>query len=74
MVDTDERQAVSALAEETGWTLRRAERNDYFTKGDIRVHVVWQNDSAVNGGTLYHDDLLTSYSRELPTVQSWLRR
>lgn len=74
MVDTDERQAVSALAQETGWTQRTAERNDYFAKGGIRVHIVWQDDSALNGGTLFHDDLLTSYSRELPTVQSWLRR
>ncbi|MBX7455073.1 hypothetical protein GR927_44425 [Mycolicibacterium sp. 3033] len=74
MVDTDERQAFSALAEQTGWTQRTSERNDYFSKGAVRVHVVWQNDSLVNGGTLFHDDLLTSYSRELPTVQSWLKR
>ncbi|KMO79960.1 hypothetical protein EUA04_15940 [Mycolicibacterium obuense] len=74
MVDTDERQAFSALAEQTGWAHRSSERNDYFAKGSVRVHVVWQDDSVVNGGTLYHDDLLTSYTRELPTVQSWLRR
>ncbi|TRW82467.1 hypothetical protein FK535_13880 [Mycolicibacterium sp. 018/SC-01/001] len=74
MVDTDERQAFSALAEQTGWTQRRSERNDYFAKGDVRVHVVWRDDAALNGGTLFHDDILTSYSRELPTVQSWLKR
>lgn len=74
MVDTDERQAFSALAEQTGWTHRAAERNDYFEKGTVRVHVVWQGDSAISGGTLFHDDLLQSYSKELPTVQAWLRR
>ena len=74
MVDTDERQAFSTLAAQTGWTHRTAERNDYFAKGDVRVHVVWQDGSAMNGGTLYHDDIMASFSRELPTVQSWLKR
>jgi hypothetical protein len=74
MVDTVERQEFSELAEQTGWTRRTSERNDYFAKGEVRVHVVWSDDTAINGGTLYHDDILTSYSRELPTVQGWMRR
>jgi hypothetical protein len=74
MPDTDERQALSSLADETGWTHRIAERNDYFVKGSIRVHTVWAGDTELSGGTLYHDDLLTSYSRDLGTVKGWLRR
>jgi hypothetical protein len=74
MADTDERQAFSALAEETGWTRRVADRNDYFDKGIVRVHVVWTGDTAISGGTLYHDDIMQSFSRELPTVQGWLKR
>ena len=51
MVDTDERQAVSALAEQTGWNHRVADRSDYFNKGVVRVHVVWRGESAISGGT-----------------------
>lgn len=74
MSDTDGRQAVSALAEERGWNHRTADHNDYFDKGIVRIHVVWQGDAAISGGTLYHDDLLTTYSRDLPTVSGWLKR
>ncbi len=74
MVDTDERQAVSALAEQTGWNHRTADRSDYFDKGVVRIHVVWQGDSAISGGTLYHDDIMQTFSSELSTVQGWLKR
>jgi hypothetical protein len=74
MPDTDERAALSTLAEETGWTRRIAERNDYFDKGTIRVHTVWTGDTLLSGGTLYHDDILTSFSRDVATVKGWLRR
>jgi len=29
---------------------------------------------AISGGSLYHDDVLTAYTRELSTVQGWLKR
>ncbi len=74
MVDTADRQAISALAEEAGWNHRIADRSDYFNKGVVRVHIVWRGDSDINGGTLYHDDFLQTYSRDLPTVKGWLKR
>lgn len=74
MVDTDERQAVSALAEQTGWNHRVADRSDYFKKGVVRVHVVWRGESAISGGTLYHDDLMQTYTKDLPTIRGWLKR
>ncbi len=74
MVETDERQAVSAVAKEAGWNRRTADRSDYFNKGVVRVHIVWRSGTAINGGTLYHDDLMQTYSSDLPTVQGWLKR
>ncbi|MGD9619387.1 MAG: hypothetical protein AB7G47_03755 [Mycolicibacterium sp.] len=74
MVDTDARQAVSAVAADAGWNHRIADRSDYFDKGVVRVHIVWRGDSAINGGTLYHDDIMQTYSRDLPTVEGWLKR
>ncbi len=74
MVDTDERQIVSAVAEETGWNHRIADRSDYFDKGVVRVHIVWRGDTVITGGSLYHNDILQTYSRDLPTVQGWLKR
>ncbi|UXA16022.1 hypothetical protein [Mycobacterium sp. SMC-4] len=74
MTDTDERQTVSALAEQTGWHHRVADRSDYFDKGVVRVHLVWTGNTAISGGTLYHDDFMQSYSRDLPTVRGWLQR
>jgi len=74
MVDTAERQVVSALAEGSGWNHRIADRSDYFDKGIVRVHIVWRGDTAISGGTLYHDDFLQTYSRDLATVTGWLKR
>lgn len=74
MVDTDERKAVATVAEEAGWHHRTADRSDYFNKGVVRVHIVWSGDTAINGGTLYHDDLMQTYSRDLATVRGWLKR
>lgn len=74
MVDTDERQTVTAVAEAAGWNHRVADRSDYFDKGVVRIHIVWRGDSAISGGSLYHDDLLQTYSSDLGTVTGWLKR
>lgn len=74
MVDTDERQAVTEVAAQAGWNHRIADRSDYFNKGVVRVHIVWRGDSAISGGSLYHDDFLQTFTRDLPTVQGWLKR
>lgn len=74
MTATDERQTLADLAEEGGWRRRNVERTDYYRKGEAQVHVIWQGTEAISGGALYHDDILTTYSRDLKTVQGWLRR
>jgi hypothetical protein len=38
------------------------------------VQVIWQGTAAISGGSLYYDDSLTAYTRELSTVQDWLKR
>jgi hypothetical protein len=74
MTTTDERQTVAELADLGGWARRDVDRADYYAKGIVRVQVLWQGTEAISGGSLYHDDILTAYSRDLNTVKSWLKR
>ncbi len=74
MTATDERQTLADFAESAGWQRRNVERTDYYAKDGARVQVIWQGTEAISGGSLYHDDILTAYTRELGTVQGWLRR
>ena len=74
MTATDERQTLADFAETAGWQRRNVERADYYAKGIVRVQVLWHGAQAISGGSLYHDDILTAYTRDLGTVQTWLRR
>jgi len=74
MTTNDEREALSEFAVQTGGERRNADRTDYYTRAPVRVHVIWQGNSAISGGALYHDDIMMAYTRELATVQGWLRR
>jgi hypothetical protein len=74
MTATDERQALADLADGGGWHRRNVDRTDYYSKGGARVQVQWTGTEAVSGGSLFHDDVLTAYSRELSTIQGWIRR
>ena len=74
MTAAEERQTLADLAEVGGWQRRDVERTDYYAKGGARVLVLWHGTAAISGGSLYHDDVLTAYTRELSTVQGWLRR
>ena len=46
MIATDERQQLADLAEVGGWHRRDVERTDYYSKGGIRVQVLWQDGSS----------------------------
>jgi hypothetical protein len=74
MMTTDERQTMADSAESGGWHRRNLDRTDYYGKGGARVQVLWHGTAAISGGSLYHDDVLTAYTRDLSTVQGWLRR
>jgi hypothetical protein len=74
MTTTDERQTLAELADLGGWERRDVECTDYYAKGIVRVQVLWHGTEAISGGSLYHDDILTAYSRDLATVRSWIKR
>jgi hypothetical protein len=74
VTETDEREALSEVAVQAGWDRRDADRTDYYTRAPVRIHVIWQGSSAISGGALYHDDVMMAYSRDLATVQGWLKR
>jgi hypothetical protein len=74
MTAADERKGLSERAVAAGWQHRDVERTDYYSRTPVRVHVIWRGDDAISGGALYHDDLLMAYTRDLATVQGWLKR
>jgi hypothetical protein len=74
MTAADQRAALSERAVQAGWHCRAADRADYYTRSPVRVHVIWQGGDAISGGVLYHDDFMMTYTRDLATVQGWLKR
>jgi len=74
MTAADERQGQQQLAEQTGWRRNDLGRVDLYLRGDTRVRVIWRGDDAISGATLTQDDVMMTYSRDLPTVNGWLKR
>ncbi|MDV3126373.1 hypothetical protein M1247_15740 [Mycobacterium sp. 21AC1] len=74
MTTTDERQDLGQLAASSGWQRRDLDRVDVFARGANRVRVVWQGSHVISGATLYQDDIMTTYTRDIPTVNAWLNR
>jgi hypothetical protein len=69
-----EREVMSELAVAAGWHRRGEDRVDYYSRTPVRVHVIWQGGDAISGGSLYHDDNMVAYTRDLATVTGWLKR
>ncbi|MDH6194216.1 hypothetical protein M2272_000837 [Mycobacterium frederiksbergense] len=74
MTTTDQRHELGQLAESGGWLHRDLDRVDVYQRGANRIRVVWQGPGAISGATLYQDDIMTTYTRELTTVNGWLTR
>ena len=74
IAEADERQGLSQLAEQSGWQRRDIDHVDVYLRGPTRIRVIWRGASAISGASLYHDDILTTYTRDLPTVSGWLTR
>jgi hypothetical protein len=74
MTAIDERQGLQQLAEEQGWQRIDRDRIDIYARGTTRVRVIWRGDSAISGASLYHDDVMTTYTRQLTDVSGWLKR
>ena len=72
---TDERTPLAETGDELGWKRRISNgRADVYTKGTVRIRVVWQGDEAISGASLFHDEMYESYTRDLSTVRAWLKR
>lgn len=71
---TDTRQELSQLAEQQGWQRNEHDRVDVYLRGRYRAHAIWRDAAVLNGGALYEDGILLSYSRDLAKVQGWLGR
>ncbi len=74
MDTVDERQGLNQAAEESGWERRDLDRVDVFARGASRIRVIWRGSEAISGASMYTDDILASYTRDISTVTGWLRR
>lgn len=74
MTAANERDVMAELAVAAGWNRRGEERVDYYARTPVRIHVIWQGSDAISGGSLYHDDNMVSYTRDLSIVTGWLKR
>ncbi|TGD90021.1 hypothetical protein BayCH28_05430 [Mycolicibacterium sp. CH28] len=74
MAATDQRLTLSELGGERGWQRRETDRADVYTRGKIRVRVIWQGDAAISGASYFEDDVYETYTRELDKVRTWLSR
>ena len=76
MTTTDQRHELGQSAEAGGWARTDLGRVDVFRRGTgaDRIRVVWQGSDAISGAVLYLDDIMTTYTRELATVNAWFKR
>ena len=74
MTTVDERADLRQAATESGWSHRDLDRVDVFARGTTRIRVIWRGDSAISGSSLFHDDILTTYTRSLADVKGWFKR
>jgi hypothetical protein len=73
MSATNDRQALSEIAEQSGWRRRRLDRTDFYQRGARKVEVLFTADE-LSGGTLYDDVHLLTYSRDKAKVEGWLTK
>jgi hypothetical protein len=73
---TDERQTAAELANERDWQRRVSGdgRHDNYSRGTVRIRVVWEGDNKLSGAALFHDEMYESYTRDPSTISAWLRR
>lgn len=74
MAETAERQELTELGKERGWQHREVDRADVFTRGLLRVRVIWQGDDTISGASYFEDGWYEAYTREPNQVGSWLKR
>ncbi|MDT5008820.1 MAG: hypothetical protein QOH57_437 [Mycobacterium sp.] len=73
MTATSDRQTLSELAERSGWRRKQVDRTDFYRRGVRQLEVLFTEDT-LNGGTLFEDLHLLTYTRDISTIQSWMTR
>lgn len=72
---TDERATLAQSGEEQGWTRRAIDdRVDVYSRGTIRIRVIWQGKAKLSGASIFVDQWYDNYTRDLSTVRAWLKR
>lgn len=71
---THERHTLSQLGEEQGWAHRETDRTDVYTRGPVRIRVIWQDHNAISGASYFQNNMYETYTRELTKVHTWLKR
>lgn len=74
MSAVDERQALSERAEQSGWQRRVVDHVDVYTRGATRIRVIWSGEQKIAGGSLYQDDIMTTYTRDVKAIGVWFTR
>ena len=74
MSATNDRQALSETAEQSGWDRRKQlDRTDFYRRGARDIEVMFTEDK-LTGGSLYEDLKLLTHTRDRSTVEDWLTR
>lgn len=74
MTTTDERHDLGQTAESSGWVRRDLDRVDVYQRGNDRIRVIWRGSDAISGASRFQDDIMATYTRDLKTVDAWLKR
>ncbi len=74
MTATDDRTALAHATAAAGWNRREIDRVDVYTRGPVRVRVIWRGNDAISGGSRFHDDVMETYTRDYDTIKAWLNR
>lgn len=68
-----DRQALSEIAEQSGWQRRQVDRTDFYRRGVREVEVIFTEDKLA-GGSLYEDLHMLTHTRDRSTVEGWLTK
>ena len=72
---TDERAALAESNEEQGWQRRATDdRVDVYTRGAVRIRLIWQGNSKLSGASIFVNEWYDIYTRDLDTVRAWFKR
>ena len=72
---TYERATLAQSGEEQGWKRRAIDdRVDVYSRGAIRIRVIWQGEAKLSGASIFVDQWYDNYTRDLGTVRAWLKR